>query len=401
MSVDLIVAGGGPAGLATAIGAASAGLGVVVFEPRSGPIDKACGEGIMPAGVAALARLGVRPHGRSFVGVRYADAHDPKLGAVGAFCRHRGLGVRRTELHQTLWDAARTAGVRIRPGRVTTIEETPDHVTALGVRARWLVGADGIHSRVRSIIGASLPRRLPERLGLRRHYRVAPWSDCVEVYFGAGAEAYVTPISEDLVGVAILFARAGGSPHDFDTILTRFPLLARRLPAAAAATRTRGAGPFEQRVRRPGTGRVLLVGDAAGYLDPLTGEGVALGLATAEAAVAAISRAPDVVRCYTTAHRRLTRSYFALTAGLLGVARRRALHRLLLGAVAACPGAFGRILDHLGCEAAIGEPERGRLLRPEAHRDDEPDKGAGITGGSASARGRTACYSIVRGDRTT
>src|SRR5512135_476662 len=92
---DLVVVGGGPIGLATAIEAALAGMVVTVIEPRPSPVDKACGEGLMPAARQGLLRLGVEPEGMDFHGIRYLA---PGASAVARFRRGPGLGVRRTTL---------------------------------------------------------------------------------------------------------------------------------------------------------------------------------------------------------------------------------------------------------------------------------------------------------------
>ncbi|MBX3225860.1 MAG: FAD-dependent monooxygenase [Labilithrix sp.] len=383
---DVVVAGGGPAGLAAAIHAAHAGLRVLVVDPH-GPasIDKACGEGIMPGGVDALRRLGVRPEGRPFVGIRYALAADPACEAFGNFPIGSGLGVRRTALSGALLDRAAMAGVRFREGRVAGFTQEGDEVTlADGTRARWLIAADGLRSPIRRALKLSAPPRHAPRFGLRRHYAMSPWTMHVEVHLAADAEAYVTPVADDLVGVAILFGGAiGGADPSlehgagrgvelppehgagarYDALLRRFPALSARLAGAEAASAVRGAGPFEQRVSRRVAGNVLLVGDAAGYLDPLTGEGVALGLATAEAAVDAI-RADDPAS-YDARYDAITHRYFTLTSALLAVVRRPALHRPLIRAARAWPSMFDRVLGVLAHLRADGETPVGPLL-PEA-----------------------------------
>jgi len=350
--VDLVVAGGGPTGLAAAIVAARAGMSVVVVEPREGVIDKACGEGILPGGVEGLAALGVEPEGMPIAGVLWADALDPDLRATGTFPRGAARGVRRTTLHAALRDRALALGVRWCVGRVTAIEQRADEVRAGEHRARWLVGADGLRSRVRRALGVELPPRSRPRFGLRQHFAVRPWSDRVEVHFAEGVEAYVTPVASDLVQVAFLFEGRGQS---FDALLARFPSLARGLEGRPRASSVRGAGPFEQRVRRRVVGRVLLAGDAAGYVDPITGEGVALGLATASAAVACILE--DRPEAYERLHRSITRRSFALTTALLAVARRAPARRALLALARACPWAFDAALGLAGQSPWSPEPQ--------------------------------------------
>jgi 2-polyprenyl-6-methoxyphenol hydroxylase-like FAD-dependent oxidoreductase len=209
--IDVLVVGGGPVGLATAIQCTLAGLSVTVAEPRTAPVDKACGEGVMPAAVRRLAALGITPDGHPLRGIRYLDAGHQ---ADAPFRRGNGLGVRRTVLHAALAARAAALGIPVIPARVASFERHPRHVTAAGVEARYLVAADGLHSTIRRLLERETPvprgrgRRAPvPRYGLRRHYRVAPWTDLVEVHWTPGAEAYVTPVSGDVIGIGLLFAR--------------------------------------------------------------------------------------------------------------------------------------------------------------------------------------------------
>ncbi|GAA1584712.1 NAD(P)/FAD-dependent oxidoreductase [Kribbella sancticallisti] len=337
--IDLLVAGAGPAGAATAIRAALAGLSVAVVEPRSTPIDKACGEGIACSAVSYLDRLGVSLEGRPFYGIRYLDARH----VVDArFRAGPGLGVRRTVLQQALSDRLAALEIPVVSSRVETITQNTSSVTAAGITARYLAAADGLHSPIRRQLGLSQPREPAEvRRGLRRHYSIAAWSELVEVYWSALGEAYVTPVADDLVGVAILTSERGS----FDEHLEAFPALKRRLGAATEATSVLGAGPLRQRVRGRVSGRVLLVGDAAGYVDALTGEGIAVALRTSAELVRCVSQ--DRPEAYEAAWRRVSWECRLLTGSLLWARNRSLLAPRIVPAAARLPGVFGVIVNRL------------------------------------------------------
>ncbi|MFD9084870.1 NAD(P)/FAD-dependent oxidoreductase [Streptomyces erythrochromogenes] len=332
--IDLLIAGGGPAGLATAIHGALAGLEVVVAEPRPTPIDKACGEGLMPGAVRRLGELGVAVSGQPFRGIRYVDGVSG-LRAEGLFRSGPGLGARRTDLQAALAERAAQLGVQVLPQRVDQVRQGVDHVTAAGLTARYLVAADGLHSPVRRGLGLSAPAtpRRPARYGLRRHFAVEPWSDLVEVHWSARCEAYITPLAPDRIGVAVLTT----DQAPFDEQLARFPHLADRL-TGYADTPVRGAGPLRQGARVRVAGRVLFVGDAAGYVDALTGEGLTL----------AVTAAGELVRCvkagrpqaYEQAWRDLSRSYRTLTESLLWARRRPRLAPRIVPLAARLPRVF-------------------------------------------------------------
>ena len=339
--IDLLVAGGGPAGLATALYANRAGLEVAVLEPRTGPIDKACGEGLMPGALAALADLGIDPVGQSFAGIRYTDG---QRSAEARFAAGPGRGVRRTVLHDALADAARRAGIDIRQGRVEGVTQQADRVSAGGLTARYLAAADGLHSPVARAVGLAQPARAPKRWGLRTHLSVAPWTDLVEVHWARHAEAYVTPVGPDRVGVAVL----SGHRASYADQLAGFPALRDRLGPAltdAPGGGIRGAGPLRHRTSARTAGRVLLVGDAADYVDALTGEGISVALAGARALVDAVDA--DRPGDYEASWRRVSRRYRALTSGLLWATRRPPLRRALIPATVALPRVFGLVVDQL------------------------------------------------------
>lgn len=334
---DLIVAGGGPLGLATALYAVRAGLEVVVREPRRGVIDKACGEGLMPPAVAQLAELGVGIEGHPIDGIRYVDTHGV---AEARFREGPGRGVARTDLHRALQDAVADAGIPVEHRPVVAVEQRSQHVLADGAQARYLVAADGLHSPIRRRLGLEARPRTARRYGQRCHVATPPWTRFVEVHWSPAGEAYVTPVGSDRVGVAVLSSER----RSFRELLDTFPTLRSRL-GGGPLSRVRGAGPLRQRSRRRVAGRVLLVGDAAGYVDALTGEGIALGLAQARAAIAAI--AADDPALYERAWRRLTWRHDLLTHGLLTATRHRTVRTRIVPAAMALPGVFEAAVNQL------------------------------------------------------
>ena len=335
---DLLVVGGGPGGLATALHARRQGLSVIVAEPRPTPVDKACGEGLMPGGLAELTSLGVDPAGLPFRGIAYLNEHRraeahfrDRAGRVSP-----GRGIRRTTLHAAMAARAKEQDTEWVSTRVTGVEQDASGVTAAGVRARWLVAADGLHSTVRSAVGIGAAAGTPRRYGVRWHFSVPPWSEFVEVYWSPWGEAYVTPVEHDLVGVAIL---SRGQPD-----LAWFPRLTRQLGDAGHG-RARGCGPLRQVVSRRVSGRVLLVGDAAGYEDALTGEGISLAVKQAGAAVAAI--VDEHPSSYEVAWRRITRDYRLLTRGLVLATASRVGRRAVVPAAGLFPAVFNRAVNTL------------------------------------------------------
>ena len=196
------------------------------------------------------------------------------------------------------------------------------------------------HRCSRTRTSSHRPTRGPRRFGLRRHYAIEPWSEFIEVHWAKNAEVYITPVAPGQVGVAVL----GPQRTDFDATLAGIPELARRLDGAAYTSELRGAGPFRQRASSPVAGRVLLVGDASGYVDAITGEGLRLGFDQARAAVECIvaERPAD----YARAWREVTRDFRVLTSGLVRAAS-SPLRRAIVPTARALPALYGSIVERL------------------------------------------------------
>ncbi len=333
---DIFVIGGGPAGLAAAIAARLKGFDVAVADAASPPIDKACGEGLMPDSLEALGQLGVTidpEQSFAFRGIRFIGAG----GTVAAdFPRGDGIAVRRVRLHQHLIDRAQQLGVKLLWR--TYVRDVGD------VRARWIIGADGENSRVRQRAGLQAVRHESFRFGFRRHYRIAPWSDFMEIYWANGCQMYVTPVGGDEACVALITR----DPHvRLDDAMPRFPELARRLEGADVVGADRGAVTATRRLRRVYRGRVALIGDASGSVDAITGEG--MGLAFRQALALADALAADDLDQYEAAHRCLARRPAFMAQLMLTLDRFPRLRPRVLSAFAAKPVIFERLLAvHVG-----------------------------------------------------
>jgi menaquinone-9 beta-reductase len=359
MKVDVAIAGAGPAGLAAAIHAARGGLSVVVFEREELPRDKACGEGIMPPGLQALERLGVRGQLDAsdcapIRGIRYLERDGSML--EGRLPGNGGLGVRRTALARVLLERARVEGVQLHPRTTVRAHRRSEGSIQVETDAgTWeaavLVAADGLASPLRAAEGLDLPARGPRRFGLRQHVRLRPWSDFVEVHLLDQLEAYVTPVGAERVGVAFLWEDGRVPPQvSWAALVERVPALAERLRGAEADSTPRGAGPLRRRALTRVRARFVLLGDAAGYVDAITGEGLSLALVCAESLgrclPEAVARggAPTAFRPYLATCRREYRRYALVAGGVLALARRPRLRRLVLRMLAGRPALFSWLL---------------------------------------------------------
>lgn len=284
---DVFIAGGGPAGLAAAIAVRTKGLRVVVAEAAQPPIDKACGEGLMPDSLEALMALGIildPDSSAPFAGIRFAS---DKASVRARFPSSVGRGIRRTALHDLLANRAREQGAVLLWGRrVTGLEGQSVKLDGETIRARWIIGADGQNSRIRHWAGLDQKRRESRRFGFRRHYHVAPWSEFMEIHWGAGCQVYITPVSSQEVCIVLI---SRDSHRRIDSILEGFPEVQRHLRGAEYTSQERGALSPSRSLRRVTRGSVALVGDASGSVDAITGDGLYLAFRQARALAEALS----------------------------------------------------------------------------------------------------------------
>lgn len=343
---EILVVGGGPVGLAAAIEARLAGMSVALIEPRVGVIDKACGEGLLPGALPMLQRLGITPPGVPLRGIAFHGGGADSWVVEHEFETGVGLGLRRTVLHALLTNRAEELGIVRGYGRLQGLNQDNHSVTAftdLGetLRAKWLVGCDGLRSATARLAGLSdSSRRRLERFGVRRHFQVPAWDDLIEVHYGKESEVSVVPVADDLVDVTVLGPRGVG----YNAALRSVPTLQNRLEGCPPVTDARGAGPFPQRTTARTSGRVMLVGDASGYVDALTSEGVRIGLAQARAAIEAIRRGRPAD--YEREWHRVTRPVNMITSGLVGLAS-SGLRPGIVPTAARVPRVFGAVMERL------------------------------------------------------
>ena len=356
---DVLVVGGGIAGSSLAIMLGRKGLAVQLFEKARFPREKPCGEGLMPEGAAVLQRLGLIESvgGRPFYGVRFhfegQGGHDNAPMLIRF--RSPGFGQRRRVLDQILLStAAATPGVQVHTDtRVDGPITEKGTVVGLRVagqelRAPLVVGADGSHSTIREQLGLNGTARC-DRFGIRAHFCLpdgaveVPW---VEVFVGIGHEIYVTPLPERQIAVGILAHRHGHlrPTVNFLNLCRTFPVLAARLDGAEQITPVRGAFPLTRHVRKAVRRGAVLLGDAAGFLDPTAGTGMTHALITAELLADHIAhrRGPDWTWMRSFEYRRRCALWGqrTLTRGLLWLYRRPGLARRVLSVPTRFPFLF-------------------------------------------------------------
>lgn len=347
---EVLIGGGGPAGLAAAIAARQAGFAVTVVDSAQPPIDKACGEGIMPDGLAALRQLGVRigpGQAALFRGIRFLNG---EAQVEAEFPDGTGLGIRRTVLHQLLIDRATELGVSLLWG--TRINGLSAEGVAIGeqhVRCHWLLCADGQNSLLRRLAGLDVSDSAKRRFGFRRHYKVKPWSDCVEVHWSNCGQMYITPVSDNEICVALI---TRGRRIGFNEALPQFPALWVRLKDAAPCDRQLGALTVTRHLPAVQLGKIALVGEASGSVDAVTGEGLSMAFRQA-IALAEAMRAGSLQQ-YEKEHRRFARLPRMMGTLMLAMDKHPHFRRRVFRALTSEPDYFRRLLAlHTGAVSPV------------------------------------------------
>jgi len=380
-SCEILVVGAGPAGSGLATALAHAGRDVLLVEARRHPRTKTCAEYASPRVAEELARLGTPARewrrcamplrgmqvivGEDSFGLRYAD-HGGKRAAWGL--DRRGFDAL---LAAQAVDAGAVVAERVafrRPlmtdGKVTGVV-LRDAEGTHEVRARWVVGADGARSSVARSLGVSRRVLAPRRLGLVARYEGVPELDWHgEMHVGNGYYIGLAPVPNGQlnVGMALPLPRGGDArlpaQQRFESAIAALPAVAARLRGSRRLTPIHGAAPIGHRVTRVAGGGWLLVGDAAGFIDPFTGEGIYRALRSGRLAAEALA-GPEagVAHHYVAARRAAFASKDALTWLIQGML---AAPPLLSYAVRRL-GARPRLAEVLGGALGDCRPATGAL----------------------------------------
>jgi len=347
--VDVLIVGAGPAGIAAAIASAQNGLRAFVVDGRTPPIDKACGEGLLPEAVSSLRRLGISvcpPDAYPFTGIRFADGTS---SAAAHLPRGEAFGLRRTVLHRLLIERAERCGVSFRWGAsLRELQPSGARVARDWIACRWLVGADGQNSFVRRWARLNPRRRFRSRFGFSLHFRVRPWTDFVEAFWGPRVQLILTPTAPDEICISLMTR----DPNlRIAQALALFPEVAGRLRGARPASFERGAVTALGRARAATSGNVALVGDASCTVDGVSGQGLSLAFQQALALADAFERAD--LRSYEESHRRLTSRAMRMTRWMLWLDSSAWLRRKALRLFAAQPALFVKMIAvHTNASAA-------------------------------------------------
>ncbi|HEX6495933.1 MAG TPA: FAD-dependent monooxygenase [Acidobacteriaceae bacterium] len=337
--MDVAVLGGGPAGLAAAMALRKRGCRVALYDGQRPPIDKACGEGLMPEAVRLLLALGVtldEQDGGAFRGISFHDSH---ASAHAVFASGTGLAVRRTRLQTRMAARAAEMGVALHWGAVVHAVSGGFACRGTAIQADFFVIADGLCSTLAAASGFRERACSSTRYASRKQFHCAPWSDHVEVHWRDHEQLYVTPLGKEEVGVALLTSTRGRRLSD---ALSDFPAVCDRLAGAACTSAMRGAVTRTLSRREVIRGKVAVLGDASGSVDAVTGEGLLSALQQANALADAIRAGKP--QHYAAAHRQIVKGPRRMARLLLLLDRYPWLERRFVAVMTERPESFAALL---------------------------------------------------------
>jgi geranylgeranyl reductase family protein len=371
---DVVVVGGGPAGSTTALLLAQLGHDVLLLDEARFPRDKVCGEALSPGawrvleaiGAAApLRRAGARPLG----GMRLTAPDGTSFTGLYDGGRTTGFALERRVLDAALLDVARDAGVEVREGTrardvirngtaVVGVAVGRDDAESRNVRARVVIGADGRRSVVARRLGFLREAQRPRRFAVRGHWEgMQGLSDVGEMHVAAGAYCGIAPLPHGRANVtfvvdqAAMPAAAGRLAEFYERRLRDWPRVWERLAGASLMEPPRALGPLALESDRAWTPGALLVGDAAGFFDPFTGEGMAAALRGAERAASVahgfVAGATNL-SIYGRLHDELVGRKFRFNRAVQWMTRHRRLANAAARLLALSPAAADRLVGIAG-----------------------------------------------------
>jgi 2-polyprenyl-6-methoxyphenol hydroxylase-like FAD-dependent oxidoreductase len=379
-NISFGIIGGGPAGLATAICLAEKDFEVTLFERGAFPVDKVCGEGIMPTGVEFLKKHEVlnliSPNDKKeFNGVRYLSNNAKTL--EGRFKSGFGVGIRRTVLSEALYKKlTHINNVKIYENRELINIYKNDESVGVEIAEDsnnkkyefdYLIGCDGIRSKVRKLSRLDSNKYIEhQRIGARMHFEIKPWSDLVEVYWKDYIEAYITPVSSNTVQFAFLWDNKTVRPQSkyrMDVGLKKlFPELFERVEGCKQVSKLKTLGPIAVSSKKLYKNSVILLGDAYSYLDGITGEGISIAFKEAECLAGSISNhQDDFIKYYEKEVKRITKNYLRMTNMALLMSYYPILRKISF------PFITGKFFSHLlevnmGRERLFGKSKNNKVM---------------------------------------
>jgi flavin-dependent dehydrogenase len=400
MHCDVLVLGAGPAGSALANQLARGGFDVLLADKKAFPREKPCGEFLSPACTPYLEALGLQQplaalgprlvrsmqlHGYGAL----AHGHFRPVGTQAATAGI-GFGVQRTRFDHLVLAAAERAGARWLPRHACVSLQRDANGRVIGAmlrdasgalrscRARWVVGADGVHSLVARTLGVQRPTPWLDQFALVAHFAGVQPQPAAEVHLFPGGFFAATTVDAGVFSVNLIVPRCtlrDRGAADWDTFVAghfdRAPAFARRLAGGQRLQPWRGIGPLAYTTRRQTFAGAALVGDACGYVDPLTGEGIYFALFGARALGCALtealhdpSRATPALAAYADRRRREVGPRLWAAAALQRALRHPWLVRTFLQAAARWPSLADLVVTLTGDAAHPRD-----LLRPSFWRD--------------------------------